>query len=80
MIVLTGMIFENRATLYDEAKEFLKIFKGETCGNAHTSSASIKLEPSFLAKNEEGLTTAGYARIPMKGNKYDKGGGRYEQT
>ena len=62
MIVLTGMNFENRATLYDEAKKSLKKFKGETCGNAHTTSASIKLEPAFLAENEEALMAAGYAR------------------
>jgi hypothetical protein len=80
MIVLTGMNFENRVTLYDEAKKSLKKFKGETCGNAHTTSPSIKLEPAFLAENEEALMAAGYARIPVKGNKYGKGGGRYEQT
>lgn len=38
---------------------------------------SIKLEPAFLAENEEALRAAGYARI--RSNKVYRGGGRSEQ-
>lgn len=46
MLVLTGMNYENKATLYEEAKKPLKKFMGEGC---HTpcDSKSIKLEPAF---------------------------------
>lgn len=37
MIVLTGMNFENKETLYEEAKKSLKKFKGETC-EGHSST------------------------------------------
>lgn len=67
MIVLTGMNFENRITLYEEAKRSLKKFKGE---GAHAKSgnvpANIKLEPAFLAENEEALWAAGYVKRPFQ--------------
>lgn len=78
MIVLTGMNFENKETLYEEAKKSLKKFKGETCeGHSSSTPMSIKLEPAFLAENEEALMAAGYAR--MRNNKFYRGGGRSEQ-
>ena len=66
MVVLTGMNFENRVTLYEEAKTSLKKFKGETCdagGNGTKPGQSIKLEPAFLADHEEALLAAGYTRV-----------------
>lgn len=73
MLVLTGMNYENKDTLYDEAKKSLKKFKGEvTEGAAHGSTPSIKLEPTFLAQNEEALLAAGYVRA--------KQGGRFNST
>lgn len=75
MIVLTGMNFENKETLYEEAKKSLKKFKGEACeGNSTSTPVSIKLEPAFLAENEEALMAAGYTR--MKGNKFYQRGGK----
>lgn len=61
MLVLTGMNYENKATLYEEAKCSLKKFKGEG-GQSKSASPSIKLEPAFLAENEEALMAAGYVR------------------
>ena len=59
MLVLTGMTYANKKTLYDEAKLSLKKFKGDiTRGNISTGS-SIKLEPTFLAENEDALLAAG---------------------
>ena len=53
MLVLTGMNYANKKTLYVEAKMSLEKFKGDiTRGNISTRS-SIELEPTFLAENEE---------------------------
>ena len=48
MLILTGMNFENKATLYEEAKKSLKKFMGDG-GHTQCSSKSLKLEPAFLA-------------------------------
>jgi len=62
MLVLTGMNYENKATLYDEAKRSLKKFKGDVCGTNGNMSSNIKLEPAFFTQNEEALWAAGYVR------------------
>ena len=59
LLVLTGMNYDNKKTLYDEAKKSLKKFKGNEISN---NQASIKLEPAFLAANEEALLAAGYSK------------------
>ena len=46
ILVLTGMNYDNKKTLYTEAKKSLKKFKGDT-ESSSTSSATIKLEPFF---------------------------------
>ncbi|VDI35885.1 Hypothetical predicted protein [Mytilus galloprovincialis] len=68
MLVLTGMNYENKPTLYDEAKRSLKKIKGEMCDSDKISASigSIKLEPAFLAENEEALAAAGYSRNRQK--------------
>ena len=61
LLVLTGMNYDNKETLYEEAKKSLKKFKdsdSESCN----SGSSIKMEPAFLAANEEALFAAGYTR------------------
>ena len=79
MLVLTGMNYENKLTLYDEAKSSLKKLKGEG-GHARSQGASIKLEPSFLAENEEALWAAGYVKrgthSSRRGGRQSRGGGR----
>ncbi|CAC5372113.1 unnamed protein product [Mytilus coruscus] len=66
MLVLTRMNYENKLILYEEAKRSLKKFKGEG-GRVKDISQSIKIEPTFLAENEEALWAAGYAK---RGNSY----------
>ena len=68
LVNLTGMNYENKPTLYDEAKRSLKEFKGEMCDSDKISASisSIKLEPAFLAENEEALMAAGYSRNRQK--------------
>jgi len=67
LLVLTGMNFDNRKTLYEEAKKSLKKFKGNDIGLS-SNLASIKLEPAFLAANEEALLAAGYSRSQSRYN------------
>ena len=65
---------KNKEILYDEAKRSLKKFKGETCESSsisNSASTRIKLEPSFLAENEEALLAASYTRV-----KSNRGRGR----
>ena len=55
MLVLTGMDYANKETPYEEAKTSLKKFKGDFTEGKASSNLSIKLEPAFLAENEEAL-------------------------
>ena len=69
--MLTGMNYENKTTLYEEAKKFLKKFKGSD-GESSTSGLSIKIEPAFLAANEEALLAAGYTKTRVGGHSYGR--------
>ena len=60
LLVLTGMNFDNKASLYEEAKASLKKFKGDDC--RVTDKLSIKLEPTYLVENEDVLLAAGYVK------------------
>ena len=59
MLVLTGMDFEEKEKLYDQAKSSLKKFMRDS---SVKSEKAIKLDPTFLAENEEALLAAGYER------------------
>ena len=75
LLVLTGMNYDNKGTLYEEAKKSLKKFKG---GDSESSrSGAVKLEPTFLADNEEALLAAGYIKGKQRGK---QGGGDREET
>ena len=52
LLVLMEMNYENKETLYEEAKKSLKNFKGSD-GESCNSGSSIKMEPAFLAANQE---------------------------
>ena len=67
LLVLTGMNYEQKSTLYEEAKSSLKKFKGDDGGQQEKSA--IKLEPAYLAENEEALLAAGY--VKAKGKNFD---------
>ena len=62
MFVLTGMNYANKETLHEEAKQSLKKFKGGVTEVSASLGPSIKLEPTFLAENEEALLAAGYIK------------------
>ena len=59
MLVLTGMDFEEKEKLYDQAKSSLKKFMGD---RSVKSEKAMKFDPAFLAENEEALLAAGYER------------------
>ena len=61
MLVLTGMNYANKETLYEEAKTSLKKFKGNFTERKASSNLRIKLEPAFFAENKEALLAAGYS-------------------
>ena len=69
MLVLTGMNYDKKETLYEEAKSSLRKFKGdivEASGFNSNSGNSIKLEPAFVTE-DEALLTAGYMRYNRRG-------------
>ena len=65
MLVLTGMDYAKKDELYEQAKKSLLKFKGEQGSGTSDQSVSgaastaIKLEPTFLAQEEEALVSAG---------------------
>lgn len=67
MIVLTGMNYDEKATLYEQAKSSLKKFKGEVCdsGTSHSSGPSIKLEPAFLLRMSKPCSQLGMYEIML---------------
>ena len=86
MLVLTGMNYANRETLYEEAKQSLKKFKGDITEGSKSTAASVKLEPAFLAENEEALLAAGYYKqgqgkrsVRTGRGGYSRGGGQRGQ-
>ena len=62
LLVLTGMNFDNKAYLYEEAKSSLKKFKGDDIHARENENVNIKLEPAYLAENEDVLLAAGYVK------------------
>ena len=62
LLVLTGMNFDNKAYLYEEAKSSLKKFKGDAIHARDNENANIKLEPAYLAEYEDILLAAGYVK------------------
>ena len=65
LLVLTGLNYTDKATLFEQAKKSLKKFKGDQLSTASkdgagSTSEEIKFEPSFLIQHEEALLAAGY--------------------
>ena len=73
------MNYDKKSTLYEEAKASFKKFKGDE--SAQRVKSSIKLEPAYLAENEEALLAAGYVKFKLntkfdnrRGANWDRGG------
>lgn len=74
MLVMTGMDYSEKETLYEQASKSLKKFKGSNGpSGCVTSSQSIKLEPAVLMANEEALLSAGYIHKSKVNRNYQRG-------
>ena len=61
------MNYSNKETLYYDAKQWHKKFKGYIAEGSANSSTSIKLEPAFLAERDEALLAAQWGGQSVKG-------------
>ena len=68
MLVLTGVNFSNKETIYEDMKQSLRKFIGNSTENSVHIGSNVKLEPEFLAKHERELFKAGYVKQPYGGN------------
>lgn len=68
-LVLTGLDFGDRENLYEQAQKSLKKFLGEMASGNRTSISgeAIKLEPAFVAEEEEAYVATGYGRHQRRG-------------
>lgn len=70
-LVKTGMNFEQRDHLFEQAKKALLKFKGQSTESSKPSCLSaanvpVKLEPAWLAQHEDALVAAGYSKTRPK--------------
>ena len=63
MLVMTGMNFEEKEKLYDQAKSSLKKFMGD---HGMKRETTVEFDAAFLAENEEVLIATGYERRPAR--------------
>ena len=75
MLVLTGVNFSNKETIYEDMKQSLKKFIGNSTENSVQLGSNVKLGPEFLAKHERELFKAGYVKQPYGGNMRNLHGG-----
>ena len=75
MLVLTGVDFSNKETIYEDMKQSLRKFIGNSTENSVHIGSNVKLEPEFLAKHERELFKAGYVKQPYGGNMRNLHGG-----
>ena len=61
LLILTGMSFDNRGSLFEEAKKALKKYKG-CCMKMKSSSQNIKLESTLQVKDDEAVCADGCIR------------------
>ena len=86
LLVLTGIDYSKKTTLFDQAKVSLKKFAGEQAGGVRNVSAAIKLEPVFNAETvanlEHTLNAFGFYKKPEKrhGNKGSTSGYKGNST
>lgn len=64
LMVLSGVDYKQKTTMYEQTKKALKKFLTNMGSEQHQA---VKLEPTFLAENEEALAAAGYYRRGFPG-------------
>ena len=75
MLVLTGVNFSSKETIYEDMKQSLRKFIRNLTENSVHIGSNVKLEPEFLAKHERELFTAGYVKQPYGGDMRNLHGG-----
>ena len=55
LFVLTGMNYENKKSLYEEAVKSFKKFKGDNSNGSTTVRSEMKVEPAIIVANEEAM-------------------------
>ena len=75
MLILSGINFEKKDDLFDQAKKSLNKFKGELASNDDIvgATAALKLEPTFVTSQEEGLVTDNFQY--QRGRSWPRGRG-----
>ena len=74
LLVLTGMNYDNKATLYEEAKKSLKKFKGDA-NIRGTETTAVKFEPAYFTNNQETAFVAGSSRGRGRYHHFSRGAG-----
>ena len=69
MIVLTGMDYSKKDTLYEQAKKSLHKFEGDQVSSKSSIDKSFKLDPTYLIKNKDVLLAAEFVH-QSKVNQY----------
>ena len=59
MLVFTGMNFDNKDSLFEDAKRSLKKFVGDITGMSVSRASGVKFQVESSEKNEEVLITTG---------------------
>lgn len=95
MLILSRINIEKKETLFKDVKTNMKNILGKRLQEKKSTEDQLKLEPVFLAQNEEVLAAAGYYRkrsntMPTKGNykqhnqkwqkKYEKTDGKHARN
>ena len=78
LLVLTGLDYSRKETLYEQAQMSLKKFQGDQAVKDRQCGA-VKFDAAFLAENEEVLLAAGYVKkssAPWKKSGSSKFGGK----
>ena len=70
LLVMTGMNYSEKSTLYDQAKRSLKKFKGDSVD----CTSAVKLEPTYHTEKET-FVTYGAGQRKWYPNKYSRGMG-----
>ena len=65
MIVLTGMDYSKKDTLYEQAKKSLQKFDGDQVSNKSSINKSFKLDPTYLIENK-GRFISSWVRTSVK--------------
>ena len=79
LLILAGINYEDRSSLYEQAVKSLKKFKGDL--EVSKGPYCVKLEPAYLAGNKNALLAAGFVkRESYRQQSYRKRGSWYTEN